>query len=119
MLNSLSPFYITFMKSTVAPWRPVRGDVVLYRDAFFFFQPHGNSCYLFASSADVGFPSRALHVPRLTNIRKPVSGKAEEYMKSIPETPKTNPSLFPRPPSVPLLEIELEAIRRGPSNALS
>jgi hypothetical protein len=49
---------------------PRRGDLVVYNNILYFFQPNGTSCYLYAKQEEVGKRSLALHTPTTKSVRK-------------------------------------------------
>jgi len=76
--------------SSKPQFQPRRGDIVSYGGRAYYFQPNGNSCYLYLRKEDIGKTSLASFVPRRTALSAPSSG-----LQSL-----TNP--FPSSAPVPL-----------------
>jgi hypothetical protein len=49
-----------------------RGDLVMYKDEPFFFQPNGTTCYLYRREEDVGNKELAVYAVTRTAVRLPI-----------------------------------------------
>jgi hypothetical protein len=59
-----------------------RGDLVMYKDEPFFFQPNGTACYLYRREEDIGKKDLATYTAartavRLPNLKRDGVGKTE------------------------------------------
>lgn len=72
---------------------PRRGELVVYKDVLYFFQPNGTSCYLYAKGEEVGKRELALHMPNMKSVRKPTLAETTlvQHLVSQPSAPLEEP----------------------------
>jgi len=58
-------------------WYPSGGDLVFYRNDIYYFEPAGNTCYLYKKRDDIGNKKLASHAPSRRSIRKPTRNEME------------------------------------------
>lgn len=69
------------------PERPRRGDVVKWKDHYYFFQPNGTSCFLYRYQEEIGAKARAVAHPARHTVRKSTSRTAEIYRRTHLKVP--------------------------------
>jgi hypothetical protein len=67
---------------------PTRGDLVVYLNTLYYFQPNGNFCYLYESLMDVGKRRLAKHTPSKASVRL---ATPSEVMLTVKKTPSESP----------------------------
>ena len=63
------------------PNLPKRGDVVKYKDRFYFFQPNGTSSFLYRYQEEIGAKGRAVLRPARWNVRVASEEEAIRYKR--------------------------------------
>lgn len=63
------------------PERPRRGDVVKWKDHYYFFQPNGTSCFLYRYQEEIGAPERARGRPARNRVVKASPRATEAYRR--------------------------------------
>lgn len=71
------------------PYRPVRGDIVLYHDEAYYFQPHGTSCFLYDRKEALGSPNKARWKPSRRMVTR-APPEAVVIYRPTPEEIKEN-----------------------------
>jgi hypothetical protein len=70
LLSTLSNRYGNDLSKNIVRNVLVRGDRVLYKENTYYFQPNGNSCYLYQNLEDVGDRTKALYSPKKELVTK-------------------------------------------------
>lgn len=70
--------------ATNKPHVLVRGDLVRYANQTYYFQPNGNSCYLYDYKENIGTPQLAAHAVRRSAILPSVEEEEEEEGVKVP-----------------------------------
>lgn len=83
------------------PNLPKRGDVVKYRDRFYFFQPNGTSSFLYRYQEEIGAKGRAVLRPARWTVRVASNEEAIRYKRYHLKVPlqmgkSTKPSKAPK-----------------------
>ena len=112
---NLSPRDMTHLSDQFAP---TRGDLVVYQNDLYYFQPNGTSCYLYHRRSDIGQTHLAAFKPSLYSLRKP---SAADIAKKVQITTKASES--PRDPidvlTEKVLEMRLKNVSAPISSSLS
>lgn len=98
----------------MSTWKPKRGDIVLYHDACYFFQPSGTRCYLYREHDLVGLVSCAALEAPFSSISPAPLERVELHMKEVQRLKVPAKSyVAPRRVKQELLPVELDALHQA------